>query len=180
MRRLFIMAVTFGLITMLSGGCAATGGMDTRSEFRRDVDYGGLTTYQLTTSSSLPPPVQRMIESELSRALTARGLRQAPDGALQINYFATVHDETRSFTVPGEVLEANRLGYRTWPGYETHLYQITEGTLFVDLIDSADLTLIWEGSARGALKRGNPERNRQRVAAAIDALLANFPPGNSR
>ena len=175
-----ITLVTSLLFALLLGGCASGGGIDTHSAFSRDVDYSTLRTYRITTSSDLPPAVERMIEAELHTALAARGLRPTDDGALEINYYAAVHDQTRSVTVPEDVFRQYRTGYHTWPDYQTHLVQVTDGTLFVDLIDAADRTLIWEGNARGALKRGQPERNRQRVARAIEALLADFPPGTGR
>lgn len=68
-----------------------------------------------------------------------------------------------------------RQGYVTWNDYETEVRTVTEGTLVVDVIDTATNRLVWEGRVTQAIERGARLANRQRIRAAVEALFADFP-----
>lgn len=52
------------------------------------------------------------------------------------------------------------------------------GVLTLDFSDPKSNTLIWQGSAKGALKaQKTPEKRAERISAVVSKILGQFPPG---
>ena len=67
-----------------------------------------------------------------------------------------------------------------WGGRNVSVYQYTQGTLIVDVIDPAAKQLIWRGEAQGTIdENATPEDREYRLNNAIVKLLADFPPGKT-
>jgi hypothetical protein len=71
-------------------------------------------------------------------------------------------------------------GYRVggWGGWpQTYAYDYTEGTLLIDVIDPATMTLLWRGTGTGVVDpTASPQRREQRINDAVDRILDEFPP----
>ena len=62
-------------------------------------------------------------------------------------------------------------------GAETIVDDYELGTLLVDFIDPRTSAVIWRGKAQSRLQEAKtPEERQARVQAAVDQLLAQFPP----
>ena len=92
-----------------------------------------------------------------------------------MNFFTLVEDGVRVTETPTNIYVPYRRGYTVWTAYETDIHDVTEGTLFVDVVDVKTKKLIWEGSAHGVVSRGNLDRNKSKIQKAIDKMFANFP-----
>lgn len=56
--------------------------------------------------------------------------------------------------------------------------QFTEGTLFIDFIDTEKKELVWQGIGTGALKIENREKKEERINLFVKEIISRFPPGN--
>lgn len=62
-------------------------------------------------------------------------------------------------------------------GRNVDVYQYTEGTLIVDLVNSNSKQLVWRGSATGVVDPTNsPEKMEQRVNDVVARIFDNYPP----
>jgi hypothetical protein len=65
-----------------------------------------------------------------------------------------------------------------WGGRNVSVYQYTQGTLILDIIDPSNKQLIWRGEAQGTVNPdASPEDREARLGRAVQELLASFPPG---
>jgi len=107
------------------------------------------------------PRIVKAIETQLA----AKGLQPAAGGALKVDYHAVLADRT----------QITDWGYRPGWGRSVDVYQYTEGTIVVDLIDVATDKLVWRGSASDAAS-GNPQTNEKRINKAMEKLFKKYPP----
>jgi len=56
-----------------------------------------------------------------------------------------------------------------------HEYDVTVGTLVVDIFGARTKRAVWHGSATDAVT-GDPERDAKKIRKAITKLLERFPP----
>jgi hypothetical protein len=54
--------------------------------------------------------------------------------------------------------------------------QFSEGTLFIDFIDTTKKELIWQGVGSGALKTQNREKKEIRIKEFVAEIMTQFPP----
>ncbi len=59
--------------------------------------------------------------------------------------------------------------------FGNNVNRTTEGVLFIDLIDSNNKELVWQGEGRAALK-STPEEKVQRTQEMVREILMQFPP----
>jgi len=74
-------------------------------------------------------------------------------------------------------------GYHGWypwyygPNYGVQISEYTEGTLFIDLIDSEKKELIWQGIGSGGLSTsGNVSKKEDRVKEFVIEIMEQYPP----
>jgi hypothetical protein len=62
-------------------------------------------------------------------------------------------------------------------GRSVDVYQYTEGTLIVDLVNANNKQLVWRGSATGVVEPGRtPEQIEARVNDVVRRIFENYPP----
>lgn len=64
-----------------------------------------------------------------------------------------------------------------WGGNNININQYTEGTLFIDFIDTQKKELIWQGVGSGALQLENREKKEARIKEFVKEIISRFPPG---
>lgn len=124
----------------------------------------------------LSPIVDRRIESAISQALAAKGMKQ---DCVQPDFRVTFNTLTQTKT------EVNDLGVGSTP-FRRHPYfgssgynhfdidQYEQGTFVVDIIDNESKQLVWRGAYTKRLAWSAP--NDEEVQKIVSELLANFPP----
>ncbi len=66
-------------------------------------------------------------------------------------------------------------------GFGTSVNQYTEGTLFIDFIDTNKKEMIWQGIGSGALNyRVSPEKKEARIKEFVTEILEQYPPGQKK
>jgi hypothetical protein len=67
--------------------------------------------------------------------------------------------------------------YWGWAGRDVDVYNYTEGTLIVDLVDAGSKQLVWRGSATGVVRADRSPEERDRVMKDVVAkMFAKYPP----
>ncbi len=129
--------------------------------------------------------VRTMISTYLINATTGEleksGLRRVDENPDLLVNFVVSTRETLQTRPSSSVSMHHGLGrYGTWGGYSwgmstTEVVQQTEGTLGVDIIDPASMTLVWEGAARGRVTDEVRRNVQPAVERAITEIFAQFP-----
>jgi hypothetical protein len=140
------------------------------------TDSGG---YQSLVSLHLKAATQRELES--------RGLRlEAAAPQLLVNFNASLDDKMRVTRLPstslGFGLGGGYYGYRNglysaWPFYrdETVVTPYKEGTLNIDVVDSARKQLVWEGVVTDSVTQATLDNVPAAITAAVAAAFAKYP-----
>ena len=67
-------------------------------------------------------------------------------------------------------------GWNPWGfGGQTFVSTSTEGTLFIDLIDTKKKEMVWQGEGQGELTR-NVEKKDENIKVFVTKILSQYPP----
>jgi hypothetical protein len=183
MSRLMIAAVVVAMV-----GCT---GQESRAKLfiqtqhDSDIDFGAYHTYAWVPGDASwanpvflrNPELPGMISAAVNRQLTAKGFEKGPANAA--NFLVAMSASVQDVTV------ISKHRYQGWShGYNrssldnantaTQLDKMTEGTLILEVIDTASEGVVWQSHGAGVItRRDNLEKT---VEAAIARMLATFPP----
>jgi hypothetical protein len=172
-----------GIAALALAACAS--GPDVRVEYDKAAPFDSYKSFAFEsptgTERAGQPILSRYLAASTRRELEARGLRyddKAPD--LRVNFNARIADKT-SVNAPAP-LAAGYYGYRpgsysTWSGYpwgDTKM-SYTEGTLNVDVVDTARKQLVWESVAVGAITDAKLQDLQGSVDGVVKAAFEKFP-----
>ena len=123
------------------------------------------------------PLVHARIQNAIQHALAEMGHPQDSSGTpdFTVSYHIAIQQKLDAHTI-----YRGYHPYRGWygaGGAETIVDDYELGTLLVDFIDPRTSAVIWRGKAQSRLQEAKtPEGRQARVQAAVDQLLAQFPP----
>jgi len=180
-------------ITIFLGGCAA--GFEGFYDHDRAHDFSAYQTFAWisprpmtvgATNRAPSPLLEPRIISAIEDALRAKGYTKeyAADSADFVLAFTVgSRDQIR---VDSRSTMAGGYGYYGRPGAwggayygygtETTVRQYTEGMLAVDIFDVKVRKPVWHGVATKSISKSDREDQVGTVKAAVDTILAGFPP----
>lgn len=182
MRYFVRMSLTIIVLAALAGCSSISVNYDYDSEvdFTRYRTFGWMSradqqpgnAAEARTSGDL---LDRRIRSAVESVLAARGL--APSNAqpdLEIVYHVGAQDK----------IQVTDWGYRYsdyywgYGGRQIDVYQYTEGTLVIDLVEAATDNLVWRGSGSGVVDQTQrtPEEMQARMNDIVAKIMKSFPP----
>ena len=131
----------------------------------------------------LQPRIMRAVE----QSLTAKGFRQVEKPAsadFVVSFTVGSREKVRVDSYP-----TMSMGYSTgYPGHwrwgaayhccasDTRVREYTKGILAIDVFDVKERRPVWHGVASKTISEFDRENVEQTVKAAVDAVLAGFPP----
>ena len=133
------------------------------------------------------PLLEPRITSALEKALVAKGYKyviEPKDADFVVSFTIGSREDISISSYP-----SMSAGYgRAYPGHwgwgsmyygggtETRVREYTEGMLAVDIFDVKDRRPVWHGVATKRISESDREEIEATVKAAVDAILAGFPP----
>jgi hypothetical protein len=151
-----------------------------------EADFGGYHTY-----AWLPvPPDTTVLDADAARArgsLVDRRVRSAVDAAMASRGFKLDEDRPEVVVVYHTGLKDQMNitdwgysyagNYWGWEGRDVDVENYTEGTLLVDLLDSATKQLVWRGMATGEIHPQRTPQERDRIMMEVVAkMFEKYPP----
>ena len=122
--------------------------------------------------------LDRRVRRAVEAALEAKGYRKvaATDSDFSIRYHVGIERQIDVQTY----VDTPSYGYR-WHGGYSHAYTTVQeydvGSLILDVIRPNEERLMWRGATQARMyEEGTPEQRDERVQAAVNAILAKFPP----
>jgi hypothetical protein len=158
------------LLTVLAAGCYP---ITVTHDYEVDMDFSKLKTFDwmpdpatainnlpdVITSSSL---IDNRVKGAVNSQLAAKGFQlvdRKPD--FRVVYYLSVKAKLRDWGMH----------------YDGRPREIEQGTLVLDFMDPGNMEIIWRGVAKRTLDTNpSPEKIDKNINAAVEKLLANFPP----
>ena len=113
----------------------------------------------------------------------AKGFTKSEDPDILVNIFTKARRKVDVYNNSYGYGGYGYGGYYGWypwyygPNYGVQISEYTEGTLFIDLIDSEKKELIWQGIGSGGLSNsGNVSKKEERVKEFVIEIMEQYPP----
>jgi len=164
---------------------------DVRYNFDKSADFTKYKTFKLVDNKSgdqLDPITKKQVDSALAAELSKKGLKQtSSDPAdLYVGYETAISTEKQVNTFdsgygmgPGYGPYGG-YGYGSWGGgmSTSTTETIYNGTIVVDMYDTASKKLVWRGAASKTLDtQAKPEKREKNLAKAFEKMFKkNYPP----
>jgi Domain of unknown function (DUF4136) len=173
------------LLVALLAGCATGPRITTDTD--PSADFAGYRTFAfyaplaVETKGYSTPSSQRM-KSAARREMEARGYvfdEARPDLLVNINAYINERQD---------IISTPQLQHRMYYNYRynsyvstafwvdrTDVYNYSEGTLNIDLVDAARKQLVWEGVAVGRMANTKPAARNTRIDSTVAEIFAQYP-----
>lgn len=177
--RTFLATILVTLTACASGPRIVTN-MDPTANFSQFRTFGFMQPLGTDTASGQTLTSQHLIAA-VSDELQMRGLRQSTDSPdLLVNFFISTRDVVSSTPSSSASMHWRRGRYGTWGGYSMSMgtptvTTQTQGTVAVDLVDSARGQLVWEGAATKRVTDARRRNLAETLNSAITDLFVELP-----
>lgn len=148
-----------------------------------DVDFSKYKSYQVyslevTNIPEFEPKKTglNLLIGEIHKHMAARGYEKVsenPDLIINLGVNITEAEQTRETSLRDAPRYMGQRNY-SWASEEIVVRRYTEGTVTLDLVDTASNEMIWQAVAAGALEKKR-EKNKKRVVRAVQKLFKKYP-----
>lgn len=181
---LLVLALVFSLAI---SACAPS--VKVRSDVAPDVNMSQFQTYDFFSqmgvegenySNLLGQHFRDAINSEMN----VRGFKRSDAPQLQINVSIGAQDKVRVNTYQEPYVYGGHYGYRGYGYYgspwygggtQTTVHQYTEANVYIDMVDSSEHQLLWQGVATFTLTDKMQENVRETVMNTVNKVFEEFP-----
>ena len=168
-------------------GCASTGRLFTDYDPQQNFSgYKNFTwkaeeTQLIASDRPINPLVKPRVKKAIEKGLIAKGYRyvdSADQADFTVAFTVGTRDKLRNQSTTGLFYSNWRWGYQYFGPPVSQLgYEYTEGTLAIDFYDVDRDAPVWHSTRSKRLTEYNLENSAEDIELAVDALLAEFPPG---
>ena len=184
--RLFVVAV---LATALFAGCSPS--VKVRSDADPGVNMRQYQTYNFFSQMGVEGEgysnlVGQHFRDAISAQMNSRGYTQSDSPQLQINVSIGAQEKTRVNTYQDPYLYGGYYGRYGYGGYygpwgypgggtRTTVHQYTEANVYIDMVDSSEHKMVWQGVATFTLTDKMQEQLRETVMTTVNKVFEDFP-----
>lgn len=183
-------AIAMLFVSGCATGFKATHDYDSSHDFSNYQTFAWMSRNPMIIGEGVTAPnplLEPRIMTALERALTAKGYKlvNEPTSAdFVLSFTIGARDKIRVDSYP-TMSVGYRAGYPSHWGWgsayyccatDTQVRQYTKGILAVDVFDAAEKRPVWHGAASKTITETDRENIEQTVQAAVDAVIAGFPP----
>jgi len=171
------------LAVVLALACSS---MSFNSDWDRDADFASYSTYAWLEQEA-DQASGNAAQAQQQNSLLAKRVRTAADYEMGRKGFTVDTNNPDLLLVFHTGLQdkvnVTDYGYRYsydywgWGGRDIDVYQYTEGTLIIDMIDHNTKELVWRGSATATVDAGaSSQKREEKIGKAITGILESYPP----
>jgi len=173
----YLFYAVIGLLFMCISGCA---GPRFQQDYRPETDFSNLQTYSWRKlSSTLPLLDQHTLQQLADHHLAHQGfikVSEEADMLLDLTLLTQTKTDSSSGIGISIGVPVGRSGSIGLGGGRSIPNTTQEGVLLLDITRRSDNTLIWRGMGEGIpMKHLSPQES-EKLNAALQKLLAQFPP----
>lgn len=184
-----VATIATGLLALAFTACTS---IKVTSDYDPGASFEGLDTY-----AWLPREQPRTGDPRLDNTLVAGRVRRAVDAAFaekgirlvsEMPAFMVAYNVALDKKIRVDTIHTGyghgRYGYGWHGGYiatDTRVTEYEVGTVLLDILEPKTRNLLWRGSASAKVtESATPEQREQRINAAVERMLAKFPPGQAK
>lgn len=156
---------------------ASCGSVSVNADYDKKVDFTQFKTYAYLKSGVDKVQISDLDKKRILRSIdeemTAKGLTKSETPDMLINIFTKESERI-------DVYNQSGFGWNWSPywgmgiGY-SNVSRTPEGTLYIDLIDSKNKELVWQGEGTGYLTKDTDKKD-ERIKEFVSKILAQYPP----
>ncbi|AMH07342.2 DUF4136 domain-containing protein [Achromobacter xylosoxidans] len=178
------MLASGSLVTILAA-CASSPAI--KSDYDHQADFSRYRTFGYmsplgTDKAGYSTLLTERLKDATRGQMEMRGyVYDASNPDLLVNFNGKLQQKTQVTEAPPPPM-GPYYGYRSgfyggWPGYGwgDTVYQYTEGTLNIDLVDARRKQMVWEGVAVGEVQNPDTATSSQNIDKAVAGIFAKYP-----
>ena len=176
--------LTFSLLLLVAFTVGCTS-VRVATDYDRMADFNQYKTFAFykpgIDKANISDLDKKRILRSIQNELIARGFQKSNDPDMLISIFTSERDRVTVY---------NNAGWGWgwgwgwgpgwgpgWGGYGQSVSTTTEGSLYIDLIDTKRKELVWQGKGTGDLiTNGDITKKEERIALFVQEILGEFPP----
>ncbi|HKE95884.1 MAG TPA: DUF4136 domain-containing protein [Povalibacter sp.] len=175
-------------VAVMAGLTACESGPEIRADGDPSANMSSYKTFAFfekvsTDKNQYTTIVSTRLKDATRRELEMRGYQYTQTNPqLLVNFNINIQNKADVRSTPSMTAGYGYYGYRAgmygvWGGYpqdiETIHYQ--EGTLSIDLVDSAKQTLVWQGVAQGRINKESVQNPGPAIDKVVSDIFARYP-----
>ena len=147
------------------------------------VDFSKYNTYQIYSLevTSIPEFEPKktglnLLIGEINMQMVARGYEKVsenPDLIINLGVDITEEEQTRETSIREAPMYIGQRNYH-WSSEEIVIGRYKEGTVTLDLVDTASNEMIWQAVASGVLEK-KQEKNEKKIVKVVKKLFKKYP-----
>jgi hypothetical protein len=166
-------------VVLVLGACHP---VQVRTVVAPGADFSNRKTFHLMTPKPRVNAQRSESDPVLVNSITYQRMRQAVQADLeQKGYSYTDQGQSMSIAIYASAKDKLDVrtwdygyGWRRWPRERTEVYQYTQGTVIIDVVDPASKELLWRGQGRAEVS-DDPTKYSEELDKASNKILAKFP-----
>ena len=178
------MLASGSLVTILaacSSSPAIKSDYDHQADFSRYRTFGYMSPLGTDKAGYSTLLTERLKDATRGQMEMRGYVYDASNPDLLVNFNGKLQQKTQVTEAPPPPM-GPYYGYRSgfyggWPGYGwgDTVYQYTEGTLNIDLVDARRKQMVWEGVAVGEVQNPDTATSSQNIDKAVAGIFAKYP-----
>jgi hypothetical protein len=161
------------MLVIIVAGCAS---IKVSSDYDRKADFSKYKTFNFSKEVdkvTLNDLNRRRLKDAITKEMEAKGFQVSSTPDVLVNAF--VKGKTK-YSATANTNYNGGMYYRGFGSSNTYVdvNKSIEGTLFIDLIDVQEKTMVWEGVAEG-LVNPRTETREDQINSVVGMIFKNFP-----
>ena len=171
------------VLLLLTVGLTSCNTVKVASDYDQKVDFNQYKSFAFFKPGIDKADISDLDKKRILRAIEAemiaKGFTKSDEPDLLVSIFTKTKENINIYQ--------DRFGYGYgwgwypwyWGAGPNTVSTTSEGTLYIDLIDSKDKELVWQGMGTAALAK-EVNKKQERINEIVEKILEKYPPGQSK
>jgi len=172
------------VLLLLAVGITSCNTVRVASDYDQKVDFNQYKSFAFFKPGIDKADISDLDKKRILRAIEeemiSKGFTKSEEPDLLISIFTKTKENIN-------IYQNNRFGYGYgwgwnpwfWGGGSNTVSTTSEGTLYIDLIDSEGKELVWQGMGTAALAK-EVNKKQERISEIVEKIFEKYPPGQTK
>ncbi|RKS53631.1 uncharacterized protein DUF4136 [Gillisia mitskevichiae] len=172
------------VLLFLAVGITSCSTVKVASDYDQKVDFSQYKSFAFFKPGIDKADISDLDKKRILRAIeeemTAKGFTKSEEPDLLVSIFTKTKENIN-------IYQNNRYGYGYgwgwnpwyWGAGQNTVNTTSEGTLYIDLIDSNGKELVWQGMGTAALAK-EVNKKQERISEIVEKIFEKYPPGQTK
>ncbi|WP_034923938.1 DUF4136 domain-containing protein [Gillisia sp. CAL575] len=172
------------VLLLLAVGITSCNTVKVASDYDQKVDFNQYKSFAFFKPGIDKADISDLDKKRILRAIEeemiSKGFTKSEEPDLLVSIFTKTKENIN-------IYQNNRYGYGYgwgwnpwyWGGGSNTVNTTSEGTLYIDLIDSEGKELVWQGMGTAALAK-EVNKKQERISEIVEKIFEKYPPGQTK